>query len=141
MPLGVLLHNENKLDEMGYIMDRFMKLVPQQPDEAIAVLPNGDVLEFDNIQFSKILLGGDQLTAARARGTQAIRRTESTPANRLQGLIPVIEDWHVRMSLMKVMVVQEAQVSVILIFIICDPFWENLPIRADNFFSVLLIKA
>ena len=85
-------------------MDRFMKLVPQQPDEAITVLPNGDVLEFDNTQFSKILLGGDQLTAARARGTQ--------------GLIPVIEDWHVRMSLMKVMDVQEAQVSVILIFII-----------------------
>ena len=66
VPLGVLLHNENKLDEMGYIMDIFMKLVPQQPDEAIAVLPNGDVLEFDNTQFSKILLGGDQLTAARA---------------------------------------------------------------------------
>ena len=116
MPLGVLLHNENKLDEMGYIME-FMKLVPQQPDEAIAVLPNGDVLEFDNTQFSKILLGGDQLTAAKARGTQAIRRTESI-TNRLQGLIPVIEDWHVRMSLMKVMDVQEAQVSVILIFII-----------------------
>ena len=76
------------------------------------------MLEFDNTQFSKILLGGDQLTAARARGTQAIRRTERTPANRLQGLIPVIEDWHVRMSLMKVMDVQEAQVSVILIFII-----------------------
>ena len=53
-------------------MDRFMKLVPQQPDEAITVLPNGDVLEFDNTQFSKILLGGDQLTAARVRGTQAI---------------------------------------------------------------------
>ena len=24
---------------------------------------------------------------------------------------------------------------------ICDPFWENLPIRTDNFFSDLLIKA
>ena len=23
----------------------------------------------------------------------------------------------------------------------CDPFWENLPIRTDNFFSNLLIKA
>ena len=23
----------------------------------------------------------------------------------------------------------------------CDPFWENLPIRTDNFFSDLLIKA
>ena len=24
---------------------------------------------------------------------------------------------------------------------ICDPFWENLPICTDNFFSDLLIKA
>ena len=24
---------------------------------------------------------------------------------------------------------------------ICDPFWDNLPIRTDNFFSDLLIKA
>ena len=31
-------------------MDRFMKLVPQQPDKAIAVLPNGDVQEFDLLQ-------------------------------------------------------------------------------------------
>ena len=23
----------------------------------------------------------------------------------------------------------------------CDPFWENLPIRPDNFFPDLLIKA
>lgn len=87
---------------MGLIMDRFVKLVPQQPDDALAVLPNGDVLEFDNTQFAKILLGGDQLTAARARGTQSIRRTEDTAARRLQGLIAVTEDWHVRMSLMKV---------------------------------------
>ena len=26
-------------------------------------------------------------------------------------------------------------------YYICDPFWENLPIRADNFFPDLLIKA
>ena len=27
------------------------------------------------------------------------------------------------------------------LFLICDPFWENLPIRTDNFFPDLLIKA
>ena len=28
-----------------------------------------------------------------------------------------------------------------LVIVKCDPFWENLPIRTDNFFSDLLIKA
>ena len=44
---------------MALIMDTFVKLVPQQPDDAIAVLPIGDVVEFDNTRFAKILLGGD----------------------------------------------------------------------------------
>ena len=42
------------------------------------------------------------MTVARVRGTQALRQTEDTAVNRLQGLIPVIEDWHARMALVKV---------------------------------------
>lgn len=44
IPMGVLLCNENKLDEMG-----------------ITILPNGGVEEFDNTQYHSILFGGDQL--------------------------------------------------------------------------------
>ena len=59
-------------------------------------------MDYDTTEFFKILLGGDQLTVARVRGTQALRQTEDTAVNHLQGLIPVIEDWHARMALVKV---------------------------------------
>ncbi len=42
------------------------------------------------------------LTAARVRGTQALRQTEDKAVDRLQGLIPVVEDWHTRMALVMV---------------------------------------
>ena len=73
IPLGVLLFNENKLDEMGHILEAYMSLVPTVPSGGQLVLPNGSSLEFDNTRFLKILLGGDQLTVARVRGTQALR--------------------------------------------------------------------
>ena len=102
IPLGVQLHNENKLDEMGKILEHFMTLVPTLPADGHKVLPNGSILEFDNTQFSQVLIGGDQLTAARIRGTQANRVTQDMPIDRLQGLLAVTEDWHSRMALIKV---------------------------------------
>ena len=84
------------------ILEYFMTLVPTKPNEDHLVLPNGCTVDYDTTEFFKILLGGDQLTVARVRGTQALRQTEDTAENRLQGLIPVIEDWHARMALVKV---------------------------------------
>ena len=48
----------------------------------------------ENPQFCKTILGGDQLTAARVRGATTLHLT--------QGVAPVVEDWHARMTLMKV---------------------------------------
>lgn len=102
MPLGVQLHNENKLDEMSVILQHYMTLVPTVPREGQLVLPNGGEIDYDDSQLYKILLGGDQLTAARVRGTQALRQTEDKVVDRLQGLIPVVEDCHTRMALVMV---------------------------------------
>lgn len=102
IPLGVLLHNENKLDEMSKILHHLMKFVPTLPKEGSATLPNGSKLEYDDTEFFKILFGGDQLTAARIRGTQALRVTQDKAVDRLQGLLPVAEDWHARMALVDV---------------------------------------
>ena len=102
VPLGVLLYNENKLDEMGKIMAHYMTLVPTTNAEGHFTLPSGDVMDFDDTRFHKILFGGDQLTVARMRGTQALRDTQDKPVDRLEGVIPVAEDWHTRMTLMKV---------------------------------------
>ena len=96
----MILKNESKLDEMSSILEQFMKLVPTEPAEGLHVLPNGSTVPYDNTQFFKILLGGDQLTVARVRGTQALRASEDKAVDRLEGVIPVVEDWHARMTLM-----------------------------------------
>ena len=50
----------------------------------------------------RIPFGGDQLTAARIRGTQAAKCNSVTCAKRFDGLIPVIEDWHTKIVLLEV---------------------------------------
>ena len=49
-----------------------------------------------------ILFGGDQLTPARARGAKKAEVNSISPCARLEGLVPVAEDWHVKVSLLKV---------------------------------------
>jgi len=40
------------------------------------------------------LLFGDQLSVAWYRGSKSIRRCSTTPMKRLEGMFPVVEDWH-----------------------------------------------
>ena len=46
-----------------------------------------------------VLLGGDHLTAARARGAN---KTKDAPTSRLEGLVPVAEDWHTKVIFLEV---------------------------------------
>ena len=46
-------------------------------------------------QFLITLVGGDYLSVARARGAQLIR---STSELKLDGILPVAEDWHASLS-------------------------------------------
>lgn len=96
------MFNENKLDEMSHILDHYMTLVPTVEIEGHHKLPNGSEIDFDDTRFFSIIFGGDQLTVARMRGVQALRDTHSKRADRFEGLIPVVEDWHARMTVMKV---------------------------------------
>lgn len=100
--MGVELFNENKLEEMSQILATYMKLVPTLESKESITLPCGASAEVDNTAYHSILFGGDQLTAARIRGTKELRDTEAKKKDRFEGLIPVIEDWHTRMTLMKV---------------------------------------
>ena len=76
--------------------------VPTFPSKANVGLPDGSTRELDNTGFHSILVGGDQLTVARARGGAALRASHSMAVHRLDGITPVVEDWHARMTLMKV---------------------------------------
>lgn len=50
----------------------------------------------------KVLFGGDLLTAIRAKRAQHIRQNSEHPVGRLEGFIPVAEDWHAKVVLMEV---------------------------------------
>ena len=101
MPLEVLLHNEIYLPEMCKILGSLQEYVPSRVVNS--TLDVGDKsLCLKNVDFLPILMGGDQLTAARARGAKSLRSSHDNAKGRLEGLLPVVEDWHARLTLAKV---------------------------------------
>ena len=46
--------------------------------------------------------GGDQLTVARGRSSKRIRSNSTHGKDHLEGLVPVVEDWHAKVSLLGV---------------------------------------
>ena len=92
MPLGVILKNENKKSEMIEIIETLQQYVP--------------LTGADNDQKAhQILFGGDQLTAARARGCAELRENSDSLTGRLKTLIPVPEDWHTQVTLLTVCII------------------------------------
>lgn len=94
--------NENKLDQMCKILEELSKYVPTKEYEASTLLPDSLTLTHKDAVFSKVLIGGDQLTCARIRGAQAIRSNHETAYDRLDGFKAVVEDWHAKMTFLKV---------------------------------------
>ena len=68
IPTGVQLHNENKLDEMCLIMDHLQQYCPFYSMPDVIQLPDGQNIPTNKVKAWEILLGGDQLTRARAVG-------------------------------------------------------------------------
>ena len=85
-----------------------MSLVPSVEMEKNITLPNGNSISVDDTRYFPILFGGDQMTVARVHGVQLLRVTEAKHvteakrADRYEGIVPIIEDWHTRMTIMKV---------------------------------------
>ena len=59
------------------------------------MLPNKSVVVFEHTRFHSVLFSGDQLTVARIRGTQTLCDTQDKAIDRLEGVISVVEDWHI----------------------------------------------
>ena len=77
--------------------------VPTNRSKGELTLLNGHTIPaLDDTQFFQTLLGGDQLTVAMVRGTVGRQRTHDKPLDHLDEILPVVEDWHARMTLMKV---------------------------------------
>lgn len=91
---------------MVLIMDALHKYVPTVHTEDTMSHPtSGDEIKLDMYSFHHILIGGDQLTAARVRGAKKIRANSDNALGRLEGLVPVCEDWHAKQCFMGVRVI------------------------------------
>ncbi|XP_019863233.1 PREDICTED: uncharacterized protein LOC109592137, partial [Amphimedon queenslandica] len=91
--LGIYLHSERSYDEFLQILDKLEKYIPKK------------IVEHDGLMrevHHQVLLGGDQMTAARARGSKMIRMNSTTDSKRLTGLLPVSEDWHTKVILLEI---------------------------------------
>ena len=53
-------------------------------------IDTGITAEVERANMHRILIGGDQLTVARARSAQKARLNVQTPSKRLQGLVSVL---------------------------------------------------
>lgn len=73
VPLGILLKNENVVNEVCEILEQFHTYVPSKPQtKELHVTGCDERITIEDWNFHKILLGGDQLTAARCRGGAAV---------------------------------------------------------------------
>lgn len=52
--------------------------------------------------YATTLVGGDYLSVARARGAQLIRSNSDLGKDRVDGFLPVAEDWHAKVCFMEV---------------------------------------
>lgn len=104
------MQNENRVDEMCKILDSLHQYVPSKEINVTLTLPDGNKIERSDYRLTRILLGGDQLTVARIYGAQGMRRSHDHTKEKLSGIIPVVEDWHSRQTLMQV-------ISVVILYV------------------------
>ena len=101
---------------MCSIMKGLHKYVPKKSYQVTYHLPEGDFVATEDC-FHRILFGGDQLTVSRSHSAQSARCNDDVTKERFSGLIPVTEDWHTRMTLMRVRVVLMNAASILYHFI------------------------
>lgn len=80
------------------ILEEYKRYIPSQ--SITLNEPLDGVVE--DISYVTTLLGGDYLSAARARGAQQIRKNSELEKYRLDGFLPVCEDWHAKVCLLEV---------------------------------------
>ncbi len=102
VPLGILPKCETKHADMISIMDTLHQYVPTVTTKETTQVTESEEIDFLVDRFHYLLFGGDMLTAKRARGGQDIRSNLERGKDRLEGLVPVIEDGHTKVCLLGV---------------------------------------
>ena len=99
------------------ILDHLHKYVPTLTSTETVAAPhtNAPVTVIAD-HFHHVLFGGDMVTAKRARGAQGIRENSNRGKDRLEGLVPIVEDWHAKMTLICVSTITCSNVMQAVIF-------------------------
>ena len=78
-------------------METLQKYVPRTKEVISVPIPSTcESEEVEKYKFHQILLGGDQLTAVRARAAQRIHANSETEVGRLEDVVLIAEDWHAK---------------------------------------------
>ena len=109
-PLGVTLKSETSYEDMVCVMDELHQYVPTISTTLTVDVNDTEQAEVIIDDFHPRLAGGDMLTTARARGSQRVRKCGHRPKDRLEGILPVCEDWHCKVVLLGVRVHPHTQV-------------------------------
>ena len=97
----MITKNEQYTKNMIEIMDEMQQYVPSiQRTSTVAAGDKEYQVEQDVVH--PLLFGGDQLTVKNARAAQTAKSAEPLSLGRLEGLVPVFEDWHARLCLLNV---------------------------------------
>ena len=80
------------------------KYVPCTATQHEVIVEGSDSHQQTLTNLHQLLFGGDQLTAAHVRGAIRQRQNSLTAMERLEGLLPVAEDWHAKLCLITVKV-------------------------------------
>ena len=94
--------NETKLEDMIAIMESLHKYVPGRLRTTSVTSESGETFDLTDTVCYKILFGGDQLTVAQARRAQVQRKNSTLTEHRLEGFLPIAEDWHTKQTLLVV---------------------------------------
>lgn len=88
---------------MEEILTHLHQYVPQiQCEKDVTVPVINATVKVTEGRTHGILLGGDQLSQARARSALKSKANSQAPQKKLEGLIPTIEDWHTKLTLFEV---------------------------------------
>ncbi len=85
---------------MADILEEYKKYVPSSIVTLDEQIPKEDTTE-DRVYITT-LVGGDYLSAVRAREAQYIRGTADLREHQLNGMLPMAEDWHAKVCFMEV---------------------------------------
>ena len=86
-------------EDMVDILDVYKKYIPCKNVILSEPIPDTDITE--DVEYVCTLIGGDYSVPC-AGGVQHIRRTYELEMHRLDGMLPVAEDWHAKVCLLEV---------------------------------------